>query len=43
MENQLQIDEKYMRRCIQLAKNGLMNARPNPMVGAYGWCRDSSR
>ena len=34
MENQLQIDEKYMRRCIQLAKNGLMNARPNPMVGA---------
>ena len=34
MENQLQIDEKYMRRCIQLAKNGLMNAKPNPMVGA---------
>ena len=27
-------DEKYMRRCIQLAKNGLQNAKPNPMVGA---------
>ena len=23
-----------MRRCIQLAKNGLQNAKPNPMVGA---------
>lgn len=27
-------DEKYMRRCIQLARNGRMNAQPNPMVGA---------
>lgn len=27
-------DEKYIRRCIQLAKNGLINAAPNPMVGA---------
>ena len=27
-------DEKYMRRCIQLAENGRQNARPNPMVGA---------
>ena len=27
-------DEKYMRRCIQLAKNGRQNAKPNPMVGA---------
>lgn len=27
-------DIKYMRRCIQLAKNGMSNARPNPMVGA---------
>ncbi len=27
-------DEKYMRRCIQLAKNGQRNAKPNPMVGA---------
>lgn len=28
------IEEKYMRRCIQLARNGLQNAAPNPMVGA---------
>lgn len=27
-------DEKYMRRCIQLALNGRQNAKPNPMVGA---------
>ena len=27
-------DERYMRRCIQLAKNGRQNAKPNPMVGA---------
>ena len=27
-------DEKYIRRCIQLASNGLCNAAPNPMVGA---------
>lgn len=27
-------DEKYMRRCIQLARNGLYQAAPNPMVGA---------
>ena len=27
-------DQKYMRRCIQLAKNGWQNAKPNPMVGA---------
>ena len=27
-------DEKYMRRCLQLAQNGLQNAKPNPMVGA---------
>lgn len=27
-------DEKYMRRCLQLAANGMQNARPNPMVGA---------
>ena len=26
--------EKYMRRCIQLAQNGKLNAAPNPMVGA---------
>lgn len=27
-------DEKYIRRCIELASNGLCNAVPNPMVGA---------
>ena len=27
-------DEKYMRRCLQLAENGRQNAKPNPMVGA---------
>lgn len=27
-------DEKYMKRCIQLAKNGQLGAPPNPMVGA---------
>ena len=33
-ENFMNIDEKFMRRCIQLAKNGRQNAKPNPMVGA---------
>ena len=32
-EESLRIDEMYMRRCLQLASNGLMGARPNPMVG----------
>ena len=27
-------DEMYMRRCLQLARNGMQNAKPNPMVGA---------
>ncbi len=27
-------DERYMRRCLQLARNGRQNAKPNPMVGA---------
>lgn len=31
-------EEKYMRRCIQLALNGLCNAAPNPMVGAVIVC-----
>lgn len=34
MKDVLTTDEKYMRRCIQLACNGRMNAQPNPMVGA---------
>lgn len=33
-EQQLVTDERYMRRCLQLARNGLQNAKPNPMVGA---------
>jgi len=33
-------DEMYMRRCIQLAENGLQGARPNPMVGAVIVCGD---
>ncbi len=32
--------EKWMRRCIELAENGRMNAAPNPMVGAVIVCRD---
>ena len=28
------VDEFYMRRCLQLARNGRQNAKPNPMVGA---------
>jgi len=30
----MQIDKKYMHRCLQLAKKGLGNTAPNPMVGA---------
>ena len=33
-EEQRREDEKYMRRCIQLARQGQAGARPNPMVGA---------
>jgi diaminohydroxyphosphoribosylaminopyrimidine deaminase/5-amino-6-(5-phosphoribosylamino)uracil reductase len=31
---QQDIDEKFMRRCLQLAQNGRRHAKPNPMVGA---------
>ncbi len=31
-------DERYMRRCIELAMNGRANAKPNPMVGAVVVC-----
>lgn len=37
MENR-KTDEMYMRRCIQLAKNGMQGACPNPMVGAVIVC-----
>lgn len=30
----MQIEEKYMARCLALAKSGLCNVAPNPMVGA---------
>ena len=30
----------YMRRCLQLAAGGFINARPNPMVGAVIVCGD---
>ena len=33
-KSQILMDEKYMRRCLQLAANGIQGARPNPMVGA---------
>lgn len=29
----MKIHEKYIKRCIELAKNGLGTTRPNPMVG----------
>ena len=32
-KNQIALDEKFMRRCIQLAKCGRNLSRPNPMVG----------
>lgn len=31
---QQEIDETMMRRCLQLAANGLLTTKPNPMVGA---------
>ncbi len=30
----MKIHEKYIKRCIELAKNGLISARPNPSVGS---------
>ena len=29
----MKIHQKYIKRCIQLSKNGLGTTRPNPMVG----------
>lgn len=31
-------NERYIRRCIELARNGLGNVQPNPMVGAVIVC-----
>lgn len=36
--SQITEDEMFMRRCLQLARNGRRNARPNPMVGAVIVC-----
>jgi len=30
----MEVDEKYMRRCLELAAKGRGNVKPNPMVGA---------
>lgn len=30
----MDIDKKYMRRALRLAANGILDASPNPMVGA---------
>lgn len=32
------VEEKYMRRCFELAQRGIGNAAPNPMVGAVIVC-----
>ncbi len=32
--------EKYIKRCLQLAENGIGTARPNPSVGAVVVCND---
>lgn len=34
----MEIEEKYMRRCIELAQNGCCYAAPNPLVGAVLVC-----
>lgn len=36
--NRMNFDEKYMLRCLELAKNGLGNVAPNPMVGCVIVC-----
>ncbi len=36
----MKIHEKYIQRCIQLAKNGLSAAQPNPSVGAVIVCNN---
>ena len=30
----MKIHEKYIKRCIEISKNGLVAAMPNPSVGA---------
>ncbi len=35
----MEIDKRYMRRCLQLARCGAGHTEPNPMVGAVVVCR----
>ena len=37
--NQEELDKMYMRRCLQLARQGRALAKPNPMVGAVIVCQ----
>ncbi|PHR74198.1 MAG: riboflavin biosynthesis protein RibD [Lutibacter sp.] len=37
----MKIHQKYILRCIELAKNGLGTTRPNPMVGCVIVCDDA--
>ncbi|HEY5689612.1 MAG TPA: bifunctional diaminohydroxyphosphoribosylaminopyrimidine deaminase/5-amino-6-(5-phosphoribosylamino)uracil reductase RibD [Yeosuana sp.] len=37
----MNIHEKYIKRCIEIAKNGLGTTRPNPMVGSVIVHKDS--
>ncbi len=36
----MKIHEKYIKRCLELAKNGLGTTRPNPIVGCVIVCDD---
>ncbi|MBN1597499.1 MAG: bifunctional diaminohydroxyphosphoribosylaminopyrimidine deaminase/5-amino-6-(5-phosphoribosylamino)uracil reductase RibD [Bacteroidales bacterium] len=38
-DKSLQIHKIFMRRCLELAKNGLANVAPNPMVGSVVVCK----
>lgn len=38
MNDNINVDERFMQRCIQLARNGQNNVPPNPMVGAVIVC-----
>ncbi len=39
-ENQFNEDDFFMKRCLQLAKNGVGNTYPNPSVGAVVVCNN---
>ena len=42
IKKMIETDETYMRRCLQLARCGRQNAKPNPMVGAVIVAPDDS-